>query len=100
MVAVTPHVRVLPTHEDNAFSMEPALLEAAIKEDLAAGDTAACISYRIHSQDTSVLVICDVKINLAAVLHHILTVHWLSQDIHLHCVTFAAHFRTLLCFIK
>ena len=38
MVAVTPHVRVLPTREDNAFSMEPALLEAAIKEDLAAGE--------------------------------------------------------------
>ena len=38
MVAVTPHVRVLPSREDNAFSMEPALLEAAIKEDLAAGE--------------------------------------------------------------
>jgi hypothetical protein len=38
MVAVTPHVRVLPTREDNAFSMEPALLDAAIKEDLAAGE--------------------------------------------------------------
>ena len=38
MVAVTPHVRVLPTREDNAFSIEPALLEAAIKEDLAAGE--------------------------------------------------------------
>ena len=38
MVAVTPHVRVLPTREDNAFCMEPALLEAAIKEDLAAGE--------------------------------------------------------------
>ena len=37
MVSVTPHVRVLPTREDNAFSMEPALLEAAIKDDLAAG---------------------------------------------------------------
>ena len=37
MVSVTPHVRVIPTREDNAFSMEPALLEAAIKEDLAAG---------------------------------------------------------------
>lgn len=42
MVAVTPHVRVLPTREDNAFSMEPALLEAAIKEDLAAGERTCC----------------------------------------------------------
>ncbi|CAK0731796.1 hypothetical protein CVIRNUC_000044 [Coccomyxa viridis] len=37
MVAVTPHVRVLPTCHSTGFSMEPALLEAAIKEDLAAG---------------------------------------------------------------
>ena len=42
MVSVTPHVRVLPTCEDNAFSMEPALLEAAIKEDLAAGARTCC----------------------------------------------------------
>ena len=38
MVAVTPHVRVLPTCHSTGFSMEPALLEAAIKEDLAAGE--------------------------------------------------------------
>ena len=38
MVAVTPHVRVLPTCHGTGFSMEPALLEAAIKEDLAAGE--------------------------------------------------------------
>ena len=42
MVSVTPHVRVLPTREDNAFSMEPALLEAAIKDDLAAGARTCC----------------------------------------------------------
>ncbi len=61
MVAVTPHVRVLPTREDNAFSMEPALLDAAIKEDLAAGDIAASISPWTRSQDTSALIICDVR---------------------------------------
>ena len=38
MVAVTPHVRVLPTCHGTGFSMEPALLEVAIKEDLAAGE--------------------------------------------------------------
>ena len=43
MVSVTPHVRVIPTREDNAFSMEPALLEAAIKEDLAAGARTCCL---------------------------------------------------------
>ena len=43
MVAVTPHVRVLPTCHSTGFSMEPALLEAAIKEDLAAGEQSILI---------------------------------------------------------